>query len=78
MLKELLSLEESTWSKEVRTKRGSMFQEPWACGISGAQHNYGFPTIGQALHWAPCELLELKFLWDGSHSKDLTQSNGGD
>ena len=38
MLKELLSLEESTWSKEVRTKRGSMFQEPWACGISGAQH----------------------------------------
>lgn len=36
MLKELLSLEESTWSKEVRTKRGSLFQEPWACGVSGA------------------------------------------
>ena len=34
--------------------------------------------MGQALHWAPCELLELKFIWDGSHSKDLIQSNGGD
>ena len=40
--------------------------------------NYGFSTMDQALHWAPCELLELKFLWGGAHSKDLTQSDGGD
>ena len=37
MLKEPLSLAESTWSKEARTKWGSVCQEPWACRISGAQ-----------------------------------------
>lgn len=37
MLKEPLSLEESMWSKEVKPKWDSMFQEPWACRISGIQ-----------------------------------------
>ena len=71
ILKELLSLGGPTRSKEVRAKWGSMFQEPWVWGISGAQD-------GRAGGWRGGQLVLVMKRWKSpksSHYAVITRAH---